>query len=291
MKKLLYTSVNVVFPAFNFICRLLFNILNPARIRMEEIYRCKNFKKLDSDIFLISYPKSGMTWTQMLMFQLTTDGDIDKIPHLFFVSPFLEKGGVSRDLQPPRIIKTHMAVDQLPVDKGKYIYLMRNGLDVAVSYYHHYKMFNHFHRSFDDFYQDFIQGKVEYGSWFKHVSGWLKMKDDPRFLFISYEDMKLDLENVVRQIIDFCGLEITDEHFKRAIERSSMDYMKEKQHKIELRAYNVLNVENSIKGNLIRKGETGAHKDLRDDQIDLFNKQFSRYLAGAEIDHYMEYSN
>jgi hypothetical protein len=35
-----------------------------------------------SDIFIVTYPKSGTNWMQMIMYQLTTDGDMEWLPHL-----------------------------------------------------------------------------------------------------------------------------------------------------------------------------------------------------------------
>lgn len=41
------------------------------------------------DIFIVTYPRSGTTWMQMILYQLTTDGNID-FANIYQVSPWLE---------------------------------------------------------------------------------------------------------------------------------------------------------------------------------------------------------
>ncbi|KAK3737785.1 hypothetical protein QZH41_017259, partial [Actinostola sp. cb2023] len=102
----------------------------------------------------------------------------------------------------PRFFKIHLPYDQVPMGHGvttkpKYINVIRNPKDVAVSWYHHYKGFKFFEfdRPWDEFFEMFIDNKdsfisVVYGSWFDHVLGWWAHRDDPNILFLKYEDMK-----------------------------------------------------------------------------------------------------
>ena len=68
-----------------------------------------------------------------------------------------------------------------PADSvAKYIYVVRNPKDVAVSFYHHTKRYNdsmyHFTGDWNDYFELFLKGEVEFGSWFDHVLGWLSHK-------------------------------------------------------------------------------------------------------------------
>lgn len=40
-----------------------------------------------SDIFIVTYPKSGTNWMQMILYQLTTDGDMERLSHVLEATP------------------------------------------------------------------------------------------------------------------------------------------------------------------------------------------------------------
>jgi len=42
------------------------------------------------DIFIVTYPRSGTTWMQMILYQLTTDGSMD-FPHIAEYCPWFER--------------------------------------------------------------------------------------------------------------------------------------------------------------------------------------------------------
>ena len=59
---------------------------------------------------------------------------------------------------------------------AKFIYVARNPKDVAVSLYHHSRLLTHceFDGDWDCFFEIFMEGKNEMGSWFDHVPDWWK---------------------------------------------------------------------------------------------------------------------
>ena len=61
---------------------------------------------------------------------------------------------------------------------AKYIYIIRNPKDVAVSHYHHMLHFSRLNYTSDwnTYFELFIKGDVYYGSWFDHVLGWCEHK-------------------------------------------------------------------------------------------------------------------
>ena len=77
----------------------------------------------------------------------------------------------AKNLPSPRIIKTHLPFEFLPpklLETCKVIYVGRNPRDTCVSFYHHYLTFNDdykFEGSFSDFATLFLEGIVEYGSY------------------------------------------------------------------------------------------------------------------------------
>jgi hypothetical protein len=54
------------------------------RLALRERYRAR-----PDDLFIVSYPRSGTTLMQMILYQLRTDGSMD-LPHIGAVSPWFE---------------------------------------------------------------------------------------------------------------------------------------------------------------------------------------------------------
>lgn len=189
-----------------------------------------DYKSRPDDIFIVTYPRSGTTWMQMILYQLTTDGEM-KIGHIAEACPWFERAAVNRrdleKLPSPRIFKSHLPYLFTPKRKGKYIYVARNGKDVAVSFFHFYKSHIRYRHGFDRFFKQFMRGWVVYGSWFQHVRGWWRHHNRPNVLFLRYEDMIGDLEGAIRKIIGFCGLQVAPDQMPRILERCSFAYMKQ----------------------------------------------------------------
>jgi Sulfotransferase domain len=239
------------------------------------------------DIFIATYGRSGTTWMQMILYQLTTDGSLD-FPHISQVSPWFErvlsKKLMSADqlnqLPSPRLLKTHLHYKWTPKCRCKYIYVFRDGRDVAVSYYHFYVSHLGFKGTFSDFFeQNFMRGRVQCGLWFDHVEGWRANKDNLDILYLQYEDLIADLEGNLLQIIDFCGLDIKEERLPEIIERCSFDFMKKYENKFDHHT-GLIWEKGHMQNSFLRKGKTGEGKlTLTAEQEKLFNQK------AAVIDH------
>ncbi len=116
------------------------------------------FQFRDDDVIVATYAKSGTTWTQQIVAQLIFDGDASvDVPAL---SPWVDLRFPPREVKMPAIeaqshrrsLKTHLPVDALVFSpKAKYIYIGRDGRDVAWS------MFNH-HATANDHWYDALNG-------------------------------------------------------------------------------------------------------------------------------------
>jgi hypothetical protein len=238
------------------------------------------------DIFIVTYPRSGTTWMQMILYQLTTDGNMD-FPHINEYCPWFEESVRSADgfegRLSPRSFKSHLSYRQIPKGPGKYIYIARDGKDVAVSYFHFFRSHFGFHGTFDEFFDLFMRGKVEGGSWFEHVRGWWQHRNDPNVLFLRYEDLLHDLEGCLRRIIAFCDLEVEPARFPTILERCSFAFMKANESKFDYQ----LGVlwEQGVRWNaFIRQGRAGAWKGtLSSRQAARFDKLFRSQLGRTGI--------
>lgn len=175
-------------------------------------YSAKN-----DDIFIVSYPKSGTTWMQMIVTRiLNGSGDM---PDVFWsegldaVSPQLEKVGkdfVTR-VKRPAAIKTHLPVQAIPWNENaKYIVVLRNPKDVSVSYYYQLLATVPSLRGMDFheyFCNNWITGWIPSGDYFDHVTGWWNRRNQKNVLIMLYEDMKSDLPASIRKIASFLGQE------------------------------------------------------------------------------------
>jgi hypothetical protein len=188
------------------------------------------------DIFLVSYPRSGNTWTRFLLGNLidqnnpVTFSNIEsRIPEIYF-----NPDRALRQLPRPRMLKSH---ESFQPHYPRVIYIVRDPRDVAVSFYHH----NVKARNIPDdypmakFVPRFVAGEFDYkfGSWRDNVLSWIAVrKDDPGFLLLRYEDMKHDTAGVLVSVVGFldrCGFRTIDsnpESLRRTIELSSAENMR-----------------------------------------------------------------
>jgi hypothetical protein len=238
------------------------------------------------DIFIVTYPRSGTTWMQMILYQLTTDGAM-AFPHITEYCPWFEKSQRSArgfaTRPSPRVFKSHLPYRDLPKGPCKYIYVARNGKDVVVSNYHLHRRYFSFEGTFAEFFDRFLRGNIGYGSWFRHVAGWWAHRHDPNVLFLTYEELTRDLEGCLRRVIAFCGLDVPPERFPVILQRCRFAFMK--QHESQFDPALEWLWEQGIRLNGFlragRVGEGSTHLDRG--QEARFDRAYRRYLAGTGL--------
>ena len=254
------------------------------------------FDRRPDDIFIASYMKSGTTWMQMILYQLTSNGNI-KFRHISEVSPTLEDAVFENSnldrLPSPRFLKTHVPQKAIPRNfHGRFIYLMRDGKDVAVSQYYHYKAFEKpgeeltFGESFKQFFLNKDKRKSEWSEdkngWFGHLKGWLANKKKLDILYVKYEDLLKDFTGSLEKIIQFCGLRIGKSEYPRILKHSSFAFMKNHEGKFDPRkVYGNQNVEFK---DFIRKGKTKeGEKYFNEEQNKIYEEMFSKFLENFRL--------
>lgn len=249
-------------------------------------FRFIDFQSRSSDIFIVTYPRSGTTWMQNILYQMTSAGDLnfnhisEKIPWFEFI-PYLRRK--INDEEAPRIFKTHLTYKKIP--KGsKYIYVHRNGIDVAISYFKFYQSHRGFKGTFNQFFNMFLNGRVLYKSWFKNVFEWYKRADKTNVLFVSYSDLKNNFEQTVKAIADFIEIDLYPDKLNQVVSRCSFEFMKKNEEKFD--AITELLLQQGIKRNaFIREGKEGAGiESITDEQKKLFNTQYKK-VFGNDLIH------
>jgi len=189
----------------------------------------RNFPVFPDDVFIVSYPRSGNTWTRFLIANLIYPEEAITFANIERKIPDVYKNTRRQLLQTPRprVLKSHEYFD--PRYK-KVIYIVRDPRDVAVSYYH----FDLKRKKFDEGYSleryiaRFVAGDVDdYGSWKENVASWLSTRrGSESFLLLRYEDMLEETGRELVKVKSFLSIDRSREQVARAVELSSADHMR-----------------------------------------------------------------
>lgn len=211
--------------------------LPPVAHSMESLEYAQNFSVEDTDVFAVTYPKSGTIWMQEILPLVLNGGDltpIQTIPNWDRV-PWLEENRLAvvvDQLTSPRALVTHFPYHLMPpsfhASKAKVIYVMRNPKDVMVSSYYFHQMagFLSDPGTFDEFMAKFLEGQVLFGKWTDHVKSWRHTELGDRIMYITYEEMVQDLPAALRSMADFLGSNLSDEVIQKIAEHCSFKTMK-----------------------------------------------------------------
>ncbi|XP_039201734.1 sulfotransferase 1C2-like isoform X2 [Crotalus tigris] len=165
----------------------------------------RNFKAQPDDLLICTYPKTGTTWMQEIVDMIQHGGDkqkcarapiYERIPFidLFPIKPISSGLEMAEAMPSPRTLKSHLPVQLLPPSfwDCKVIYVARNVKDTIVSYFHFHRMNQALPEpgNWDQFVENFLTGKIAWGSWFEHVRGWWEVKNSHPVLYVFYEDIK-----------------------------------------------------------------------------------------------------
>jgi hypothetical protein len=215
------------------------------------------------DIFVASFPKSGTTLVQALLYQMLTDGSTN-FRHISSFSPALDqaniiarigRGDTIDSLPQPHVFKTHLSYERTPKGPGRYIYVARHGLDVAVSYYHHLRR-SGFQGEFLPYFRDFMKGRLPYGSWFTHVQRWFHNVDDVNLHVVTYESLRGDIATAASRLAAFCGVTVNAAEWPRILANCSFDAMRARESQYAVGS--ALDGVNPDDAHFIRRGEIGG---------------------------------
>ncbi|MEM7119942.1 MAG: sulfotransferase domain-containing protein [Pseudomonadota bacterium] len=220
-------------------------------------------------IWLASYPKSGNTWMRAFLHNVMlknqrphginrlddlTTGDVTPEHYAAIAGRPLDgmtasdiaalrapvQAALADQANGTRFIKTHSAVLEfaghptinVAVTAGA-IYIIRNPLDVVVSFSHHLgrpvddvidlMATQNSHTSMSETLMiDFI------GSWSQHVESWTG-RPNPGLHVVRYEDMLDETHRTFAGVVKFLGLDVPRQHIERAVRHASFKVLRKQE--------------------------------------------------------------
>ena len=225
-----------------------------------------------SIVWMASYPKSGNTWMRIFlanyvtnasepvsinqahrialgdsltkMYQMVAGRPIDpeNIEHMLQLRPHVLRGIVANNAD-INLVKTHNArvvardVPLIPDELTRSaIYIMRNPLDMVLSYARHYGM-SHEEAVYTVSHPDNAnppdaETVTQFmRSWSEHVRSWTTGKSAYPVLVLRYEDMLADPKTCFAKVVEHLGMPVDEARLDRAILFSSFKELSEQEKK------------------------------------------------------------
>lgn len=177
----------------------------------------KEFVAQDGDVFIVTYPRSGTTWTEQMVHLLLNRG-VQGEQRITDAVPWLETlphrpNGMSdflKTMQGRRAFTSHLPQPLMPhlaSSTARIVYVARNPKDVAVSTFFHDQSKSGYEGTWQEHFQLFMHGEVNFGSYFDHVLPWYSAaSENKNIVFLKYEDLKHDHRGSVAKLASFLDI-------------------------------------------------------------------------------------
>ena len=272
----------------------------PAFVEQEDVDRLKHLKLFSNDVWIATYPKSGTIWTSQIARLIRNRGVQDDVvlpaavlwpegKKVFEIEGRMDIADIKpEDLSQPRLLRSHFPYSLFPCGPPnttpcKYIYVLRNPKDVAVSLYSFTKHYSDSQDlEWDTFWQMYINGDTIYGDYFDHLLSWWPHRNDKNVLFLRYEDMKKNVLESISKIADFMEIDLPHAIIAKVADLVSFEKMKvDKTANMSWAPHFVHNGESLF----MRKGVVGDWKNfLSDEQSAEIDTKCARKLEGFNVD-------
>ncbi|XP_042242248.1 luciferin sulfotransferase-like [Homarus americanus] len=298
--------------------------INPGKMVMPSYYpswheRYATFPINKDDTWVITYPKSGTTWMQELVWCLV-HGLNHEAAHQSLMKrfPFYEWDSLMPDeveeapdqdpddpclpgntwrilntMPAPRTIKCHLQKPILPKKiwevKPKVVYVCRDPRDVCISYYFHSIKLDGYQGELSDFVELFLGDMLPWSPFWSHTLHFWRLRDQDHILFIRFEEMKEDLPAVVRRVAAFLGRKVNEKEVEQLAQHCSFSTMS---NNASVNHESILAIDNERAKDIkfMRKGKVGDWKNhLTEEQQKAFKTWTLKHLQGSDFPYYQDY--
>ncbi|XP_046559672.1 sulfotransferase 1C2-like [Haliotis rubra] len=243
----------------------------------------------DDDVMLCGYMRSGTHWCFEVINMLLRKCD-DTIPYKkedFHIEQTSNEKLAHLPL--PRVLNGHMHFELLPKaaleKKLKIVYVLRDPRDVACSWYQLIKKYFRCREKveicpFAAWMKLFLNGKLEWGTWFDHVTNWEKAMANPQhsssILVVRFEDLVTQPVREIERIDEFLNTKTDDTFRRRVVEKCSLDNMIRDKH----------SVTKKLEGKSVHfvQGKIGSWKDNFSAELsEYFNRVYDEKMKDSKF--------
>nr|XP_060609967.1 sulfotransferase 6B1-like [Anolis sagrei ordinatus] len=265
-------------------------VLYPSRLcKVETFEALETMEARKDDVLIVAYPKCGTNWSLYILNDMVAEIHKDISPPSNFQLLEFGRPEKIKDINEwlsPRVFTTHLHYDNIPKSffekKVKILVIFRNPKDTAVSYYH-FQNKNPLLPSvdsWDEFFQKFMNGEVAYRSYFEHALAWDKHMNDENVMILTYEELKENLYEGIKQIAEFYAFPLSEEQMKSLASKATFQGMSDRSSQTH----------GAIAPIIFRKGEVGDWKTLfTEAQSQEMDAKFEECLAATKLGRRLRY--
>lgn len=267
-------------------------VCGPSYSASPESFRAAaSHRSTERDLFVATQMKCGTTWMQQVAYEVLSHGNGDLSDegyrHLNALSPWIEAtDGVALAEAPlvgarkQRIIKTHLPTKLCPYDESaRYLVVTRHPVSCFASVADYFQlMYGPYAPAPGRVLDWYLSERMWWLPWPEHVAGWWDWAQRrPNVLFVHFEEMKKDLEGVVRKVAEFLGERLQPQELKQVVEKSGFDYMKKNEELFEMSPPNLF----SVSGTYFKSGKADRYKDVPEPDRQRIIAYCKQRLAGT----------
>lgn len=237
--------------------------------------KISDVKTKDSDLFVVSYPRSGNYWLRFMLatylhgIQIHWNNFKDHCPMIYHVNNVQ-----ARSVRRPRIFGAHNTYDKVPNS----IYLHRDPRDVVISQYYYNLKRGHIDCAFYEFFDNFVEGNINaFGCWRDNVRSWIDGAD----IVLSYDELQDNANAQIRRILSKFNYDIDGVRIEKSVHWCRFENMKRLEKK-----QGHLQAESEKDIDFIRKGKSRQWENfLTEEQKEIMMDKFGDIMEELGYEH------